>query len=321
MANAIQTIGRLAARAGFGRALSGTLRERLVQPLILFSADEDERRPIAGLPGQYYLSVTESVREARAAARAGIAGILVFAAPDRRDETALIATQRDWLVPRAIGAIKDALPDLGVAADVCVCAYTAHGQCALFAEGHADVSSTRDRLAEIAATFAEAGADLLLSSGMVPGSVRAVRGAVSAARDDVAVGAALTLSSALYAPYRSAVGIPAGERAVPLLDQGDLEGALARAATDVAEGADLVVVKPGVSALDVVTALHARVSAPVASFHVAGEHVLLRTAAEQGMLDETALLPELARATRRAGADLLFTYGALETAELLENGS
>lgn len=321
MTNALAIKGRLAARPGFGRALEGSLRERLVQPLILFSGEEEERRPIAALPGQYYLSITEVVREARAAARAGVAGVLLLAAPDRRDESALIAAERDWLVPRAVRAIKDAVPELGVATDVCVCAYTSHGQCVLFAEGGADLRGTQERLGEIAATHAGAGVDLVMLSGMLPESVGAARAALTAiGYDDVAVAGVVKFASALYAPYRAAVGIPAAsERAVPLPEVGDLETAIARASADVVAGADLIVVKPGVSALDVVAALQARAVSPIASFHVAGEYALLRSGAEQGLLDGTALLPEVAKSARRAGADLLFSYAALETAELLED--
>ena len=319
--NAVATRGRLAARPGFGRALEGSLRERLVQPLILFSGCEEERRAIAALPGQYYLSITEAVREARAAARAGIAGVLLFAAPDRRDESALIAAQRDWLVPRAVRAIKDAVPELGVVTDVCVCAYTSHGQCVLLAEGGADVRGTQERLAEIATTHAGAGVDLVVLSGMLPESVAPVRAALATAgHDGAAVAGVVKFVSALYAPYRAAVGIPStSERAVPLPEAGELEVAIARASADLAAGADLIVVEPGVSALDVVGALRARLSAPIASFHVAGEYVLLRSGVEQGLIDEAALLPEVAKGARRAGADLVFSYAALETAEFLED--
>ncbi len=320
MANAVALRGRLGSRPGFDRALAGGgLRERLVQPLFLFSGDEEERRAIPFLPGQYLLSITEVVREARLAARAGIAGVLLLPAPDRHDESALIASQSDWLVPRAIRAIKDAAPDIGVATDVCVCAYVSHGQCVLFREGRPDVAATHERLAEIALIHAEAGADLLLLSGMLEGSIAPVRGALVQGRPDVAVASAVKLESALYAPYRAAVGMPRiAEHAVPLLPTDDRAGVLDRAAREVASGADALVVLPGVFALDLVGALRDRLGIPIAAFHLAGEYTVLRGSGQEGTVEEEALILEAARATRRAGADLVFSYSAVQTAELLE---
>ncbi len=318
MANAVGSPSRLAARPGFGAALTGGVLGRLVQPLIVFSAEEEERRAIPSLPGQYLLSVTEAVREARAAARAGIAGVLLFAAPDRHDETAVLATQSEWVVPRAIRAIKDAVPELGVAADVCVCAYTSHGQCVLFSGGGPDVDSTHRRLGEIAVAQAQAGADLLVPSGMLEGAVAAVRRALDEAGvREAAVGAVVKYASALFDPYRAAVGMPPGrDRVVPLIPLGDVDAAIARARRDVAEGADAVVVEPGLVALDVVAALRSRLSVPVAAFHVAGEYAMLRAVEASGM-DADRLAAESALGTRRAGADLVVTYAALAVAEAL----
>ncbi len=318
MANAVGSRSRLAVRPGFGAAFGGGVRERLVQPLILFSGEaEDERRAIPSLPGQYLLSVTEAVREARAAARAGIAGVLLFAAPDRHDESAVLAAQSGWVVPRAIHAIRDAVPELGVATDVCVCAYTSHGQCVLFAEGGPDVAATHRRLTEIAVAHAQAGADLLIPSGMLEGAVAALRHALDdAGAPETAVAGVVKYASALYEPYRVAVGIPpARERAVPLIPLGDVEAAIARARRDVADGADAVVVKPGLVALDVVAALRS-LGVPIAAFHVAGEYAMLR-AVEGSSLEWDRLAAESALGTRRAGADLVISYAALAIAETL----
>jgi porphobilinogen synthase len=320
MTNAVRLRERLAARPAFREALRGDTRHRLLQPLILFSADEDERRAIGVLPGQYYLSLTEAVRESRVAARAGIAGVLLFAAPDRKDETAVLAAESDWLVPRAIRAIKDAVPELAVATDVCVCAYTRHGQCVLFTEGAPDVAATQARLAEIAVAHAAAGADLLIPSGMLPGASGAIRRALDAAAlGDVAVAGVVKFESALYEPYRAAVGIPGSQaRAVPLVPLGDIAAGLAVAARELADGVDAVAVKPGVVALDVVAALRARVSAPVITCQVAGEYAMQHAVEDVG-LEPAGLAVETAFAARRAGADLIVSYAALEAAEHLEN--
>jgi porphobilinogen synthase len=319
--NAVHARERLAARPGFGPALGGDTARRLVLPLILFSAGEEERRAIPSLPGQYLLSLTEAVREARLAARAGIAGVLLYAAPDRHDETAVLAAEPDWLVPRAVRAIKDAVPELGVATDVCVCAYTAHGQCVLFSDGGADVAATHARLGEIAVAHAQAGADLVIASGALSGAVAAIRAALDAAGSaDVAVAGVVKYASALYGPYRVAVGMAhVSERAVPLVPLGDAVAARAAGAAALAEGADLIVVKPGLVALDTVAAL-VRLGAPIAAQHSAGEHVMLRASEESG-LDAYALAAEAVLASRRAGAALVVSFDAIAAAELLSEAA
>src|SRR5881397_61140 len=168
--------GRLAEHPVWSRALArAELAGRVILPVIVGSAIED-REKVEGAPWLERLSVTEVVREARSAASAGLAGLLLFGISDRKDEHAMLASEPDHVVPRAIHAVKEAVPELGVATDVCVCAYTAHGQCVLFgAAGGADVEGTLERLAAIARVHAESGADLLIPSGMLEGAVRALR--------------------------------------------------------------------------------------------------------------------------------------------------
>ena len=214
---------------------------RLIQPVIVSARVEDRER-VPDVPFLERLSLTELVRDAREASSAGLAGFLIFAASDRKDELALLASERDHIVARAIHAVKDAAPDLAVATDVCVCAYTPHGQCVLFAEGQANVAGTLDRLSEIAAVHADAGADLLIPSGMLEGSVRALRAAVSSAgRPELPIAAMVKLESVLYGTHRVAVeAMPVTERAVPLIAVDDRDGARTRAAREVAAGADAV---------------------------------------------------------------------------------
>ena len=254
------------------------------------------------------ISITEAVREARAAAASGIAGVLIFGASERKDENALIAVQRDHIVPRAVRAIKDALPDLAVVTDVCVCSYTTHGQCVLFAGGGADIAATHERLAEIGRVHADAGADMLLPSGMLDGSVGAIRAALSDL-PTLPIAAMAKLESALYALNRIALGaVPIEERAVPLLDPADRGAADARVRRDVAAGADAVVVKPGVSTLDVVASLAASTPVPVIAYHTADEHAIF---AAESDADGPAAEHEAIAASRRAGAEIVITYGAL----------
>jgi porphobilinogen synthase len=278
-----------------------------VLPVIVSDAVEDRER-VEGAAGLARISVTEAVREARAAAAAGIAGLLVFGASERKDETAMISVQPDHVVPRAVRAIKDAVPDLAVATDVCVCAYTTHGQCVLFAAG-ADIAATLERLAEIARVHADSGADLLIPSGMLDGTVGALRAALAGDHGSLPVAAMAKLESSLYRAHRIAVGAARiDERAVPLLDPSDRAAAEARVRRDIAAGADAVVVKPGMPALDVVASLAPALDRPVISYHTADEHALF---AAESDADGPAAEREMLAASRRAGAEIVITYGAL----------
>lgn len=309
MTSGTLTRGRLTEHPVWRRALvSEDLTARLVLPVIVSGAVEDRER-VEGSGGLSRISITETVREARNAAAAGIAGLLLFGVSDRKDETAVLASERDHVLPRAIRAVKDAVPDMAVATDVCVCAYTAHGQCVLFSGGSADIGATLERLAEIARVHAEAGADLLIPSGMLDGTVAAIRGALAASHSDLPIAAMAKLESALYRAHRTAVGgVPVSDRAVPLLDPTDRSAAQARVARDVAHGADAVVVKPGIAALDVLAAVAATVDRPVISYHTADEHALFSAETD---VDGPAAEREMIAASRRAGADLVITYGAL----------
>jgi porphobilinogen synthase len=301
--------GRLADHPVWRKALdSAELPARLILPVIVSDAVEDRER-VEGAGGLARVSITEAVRDARAGAAAGIAGVLVFGASGRKDEHAVLASQRDHVVPRAVRALKDAVPDLAVATDVCVCAYTTHGQCVLFASGGADIAGTLERLAEIARVHADAGADLLLPSGMLDGAVAAVRAALAGDHDAVPVAAMAKIDSALYSTHRIAVGgVPIAERAVPLLDPADRSAAEARVRRDVASGADAVVVKPGLLALDLVASLRGAVDRPIVAYHTADEHALFSAESDA---DGAAVERETLAASRRAGADLIVSYGAL----------
>ena len=307
--------GRLADHPLWSRALAApALAGRLVQPVIVSARVEDRER-VPDAPWLERLSITELVRDARAAASSGIAGLLIFGMSDRKDERAMLASERDHVVTRAIHAVKDAAPDLAVATDVCVCAYTTHGQCVLFTEGNADVKGTLSRLVEIAVVHADAGADLVIPSGMLEGGVEALRAALSSVgHGAVPVAAMVKLETKLYTSHRRAVeAIPTAERVVPLLPADDPEAARLRALREIAAGADAVVVKPGLAALDHVTRIASAADLPVLSFFTADEHALF--ASSEALPDAAALEHEGLVAARRAGADLVISYGALAAAE------
>lgn len=303
--------GRLRDHPLWSRALATPeIVGRLLQPVIVSARVEDRER-VPDLPFLERLSLTELVRDAREAASRGLAGFLIFATSDRKDELALLASERDHIVARAIHAVKDAAPDLAVATDVCVCAYTPHGQCVLFSDGQANVPRTLDRLAAIAAVHADAGADMLVPSGMLDGSVRAMRAEVSSVgKPELPIVAMIKVESVLYAAHRTAVeAVPVSERAVPLIAVDDAEGARTRAARDVAASADAVVLKPGLVTLDLIAPLTATTDRPVITFFTADEHALFTSA--DGSRELAAAERETFDAARRAGADLLISYGAL----------
>ncbi len=303
------TRGRLAEHPVWRRALGAhDLAARLVLPVIVSDAVED-REVVPGAGGLARISITEAVREARAAASAGIAGLLVLGASERKDETAMLASEPGHVVPRAIRALKDAIPDLVVATDVCVCGYTTHGQCVLFSGGSADIAETLERLAEIARVHAEAGADLLIPSGMLDGTVAALRTALTGDHDHVPVAAVAAVESAMGRMQRIATGTaPIAERAVPLLDPTDRSAAEARVRRDVAAGGDPIVVTPAMIALDLIASLRGATDRPIAAHHAADEHALFATESDA---DAPAIERELLAASLRAGADIVITYGAL----------
>jgi porphobilinogen synthase len=306
--------GRLADHPLWSRALAApALASRIVKPVIVSARVEDRER-VPEAPWLERLSLTELVRDARSAASAGIAGFLIFGTSDRKDEGAMLASERDHVVTRAIRAVKDAAPDLAVATDVCVCAYTPHGQCVLFAEGNADVTGTLGRLAEIALVHADAGADLLMPSGMLDGTVRALRAALSEhAHTAVPVAAVIKLESRMYSTHRRAVeAMPVHERAVPLLPVDDADAPRARALREIAAGADAIVVKPGLAALDHVVRIVALADRPVISYFTADEHAIF---ASESIADSAVAERETVAAARRAGADLVITYAAVDAAE------
>jgi porphobilinogen synthase len=233
---------------------------------------------------------------------------------DRKDERAMIASERDHVVTRAVHAVKDAAPDLAVATDVCVCAYTPHGQCVLFSEGNADIDGTLGRLTEIALVHADAGADLLVPSGMLDGTVRTLRSALaSSGHSNVPIASVIKLESQLYALHRRAVdAMPVRDRAVPLADPVDADAVRARAVREIAGGADAVVVKPG-TAIDHVVRVAAVADRPVISYFTADEHALYLA---ESLADGPAAERETLVAARRAGADLVISHAALDVAEV-----
>ncbi|MBL0349204.1 MAG: porphobilinogen synthase [Elusimicrobia bacterium] len=296
----------------------------LVWPLFVRSG-RGVRRPVSSMPGVFQLSVDQAVKDAREAARLGVPAVLLFGLPDRKDPLGKDAYSPDGIVQRAVRALKDALPDLLVATDLCLCEYTDHGHCGVVRNKGADAvidnDATLDLLGETARAQAEAGADWVAPSGMMDGGVAAIRRALDAAgRTNVGVLAyAVKYASAFYGPFRDAAqSAPAfGDRRTHQMDPANAREALREAALDLDEGADVLMVKPALAYLDILRRLRERFDAPLAAYNVSGEYAMVKAAAAKGWIDEKRTVLEILTSLKRAGADLLITYHARDAARAL----
>ena len=309
-------------------AIRGMVRETrfspdgLVYPLFVCEG-EGVRREVPSMPGVYQLSVDEAVAETAAAAGDGVRSVLLFGLPhgEDKDEIGSPADDPGAPVQAAIRAIKDETPDVLVVTDVCLCEYTSHGHCGIV-DGDVIVNdATVDRLARVAVSHAEAGADVVAPSDMMDGRVGAIRGALDDARfADVAIMSyAAKYCSAYYGPFRDAAdSAPAfGDRRTHQMDPANVEEALREVALDLEEGADIVMVKPALHYLDVIARVKEEFGCPTAAYHVSGEYAMLKAAARNGWLDEERAMREVLTAITRAGADIVITYYARVAARLL----
>jgi len=295
--------------------------DHLVAPL--FVTEEPASSDVASMPGVRRVTLDDLRTEARALAELGVPAVLLFGVPEHKDASGSGADAAEGIVQRAVRAIKHEAPGLLVITDVCLCEYTDHGHCGVLdARGLPDNDVTLERIARVAVSHAAAGADVVAPSGMMDGGVRAIRAALDAAGHlDVALMAyAVKYASAFYGPFRdAAAGAPAfGDRRTHQMDPANAREALREAALDVAEGADVLMVKPAVPYLDVVARLRRRhAGVPIAAYHVSGEYAMLKAAAAAGWLDERAAVLETLLSIRRAGADIVITYYAKDVARWL----
>jgi porphobilinogen synthase len=289
----------------------------LVLPLFVREG-EGVREPIPSMPGCSRLSVDALVQDAGEAHALGIPAILLFGIPSSKDERGSAGYDPDGIVPRAVRAVKAAVPELLLWADICLCEYTSHGHCGVVEGGRVLNDPTVELLAKAAVVYAEAGADAVCPSDMMDGRVGAIRGALDARAlsDTVIVSYAAKYASAFYGPFRDAAGsAPAfGDRRAYQMDAANAREAMCEIEADVAEGADVVMVKPALAYLDVVREAAARFDVPIAAYNVSGEYSMVKAAAAAGWLDERAAVLEALGSMRRAGAKILLTYHAKEVA-------
>jgi porphobilinogen synthase len=280
------------------------------------------REAIGSMPGQFRFSVDEAVREAKDVASLGIPAVLLFGIPQDKDPRGSEAYAEDGIVQQASRAIKETIPDLLVITDVCLCEYTSHGHCGIVEDGRVMNDPTLELLARTAVTQVEAGADIVAPSDMMDGRVAAIREALDEAScsDTPIMAYSAKYASSFYGPFREAAqSAPQfGDRRSYQMDPANVTEALREVALDVDEGADIVMVKPALPYLDVLTRVKAEFGVPLAAYSVSGEYAMIRAAGKLGWLDEERAMMEALVSIRRAGADLIITYFAKDAARLLE---
>jgi len=319
---------RLRASAGLRGLVRETALEagQLVLPLFVAEAGS-EREPIATMPGVERLSISAAVEEAREVAALGIGAVMLFGVPADKDEHGSGAWDDEGVVQVATRAIKQALGDLLVITDVCLCEYTTHGHCGVLREigSHPPVidnDATVELLARIASSHARAGADLVAPSDMMDGRVGAIRAELDGEgfADTPILAYSAKFASAFYGPFRDAAdSAPAfGDRRGYQMDPANGREAVREALLDVDEGADMVMVKPALAYGDLIRAVKRATRLPVAAYNVSGEYAMVKAAAAAGYIDERAVVLEILTSLRRAGADTIITYHAKDAARWLE---
>jgi len=295
--------------------------DNFIYPLFAV-AGEGQRREVGSMPGVFQLSVDEIVKEAAAAKAEGIPGVLLFGLPERKDASGSGAADPEGPVPSAVRALKKEVPGLLVVTDLCLCEYTSHGHCGVVDGEEIVNDATVEELARAALSHAGAGADIIAPSDMMDGRVGRIREKLDAAgHTQIAIMAyAAKYCSAFYGPFREAAdSAPAfGDRRSHQMDPGNAEEALREVALDLDEGADIVMVKPAVHYLDVISRVKDEFGVPVAAYHVSGEYAMLKAAARNGWIDEPRAMMETLTSIRRAGADIVITYYAREAARVLQ---
>lgn len=283
------------------------------------------RRPINAMPGVFQLSLDEMVKMASSAATAGVPAVLLFGIPERKDDRASGAYARNGIVQQAVRLLKRELPGLLVITDVCLCEYMAHGHCGLVRVGARGGPVLNDPtlrlLARAAASHADAGADIVAPSDMMDGRVRAIRAELDRQgfTELPIMSYAAKFASAFYGPFREAAeSTPTfGDRRSYQMDAANSDEAIREVALDIQEGADIVMVKPALAYLDIIHRVKAEFGYPTAAYAVSAEYSMIKAAAAQGWVDERAITLESLLAMRRAGADILITYSAIEVADWL----
>jgi porphobilinogen synthase len=307
-------------------ALRNLIRETSLNPaqlvLPLFVREgKNLRRPVGSMPGVEQTSPDELVRDVERAASAGVGGVILFGIPETKDATGSEAWNDKGAVQQAVRLLKQNLPQIVVITDVCMCEYTEHGHCGILENGEVNNDATLELLARVSVSHARAGADMIAPSDMMDGRVRAIRSAL----DDGGFSSTPILSyaakyaSAYYGPFREAAesAPKQGDRKGYQMDPANAAEALREVFADIEEGADAIMVKPAGPYLDIISRVKEATGYPVAAYQVSGEYAMIKAAAERGWIDGEKVMMESLLGIRRAGADFILTYFAVEAAEVL----
>jgi porphobilinogen synthase len=308
--------------------LRSMLRETVVLPsdfiYPLFIAEgENVRREISSMPSQYQLSIDNAVHECEELIRLGVQSVILFGIPNEKDEVGSDAYADDGIIQKATRAIKSSFPEMVVVTDVCLCEYTSHGHCGVVEYGYVNNDKTLELLAKEAVSHARSGADIIAPSDMMDGRIGAIRTALDAdGHENIPIMAySAKYSSAFYGPFREAAeSAPQfGDRKTYQMDPGNTDEAMREIALDISEGADIVMVKPALSYLDVIRRARDRFQMPLAAYNVSGEYSMIKAAAANGWIDGDKAMMEVLTSIKRAGADLIITYFAKEAASILKD--
>jgi len=295
-------------------------RSDLIYPLFIVEGS-GIKKEISSMPGQFQMSVDNILRECEELRDLGIASILLFGIPAEKDEVGSGAYDTNGIIQRAVREIKKSFPEMVVVTDVCLCEYTSHGHCGVVEDGYVHNDKTLDLLVREAISHAEAGADIIAPSDMMDGRIGAIREALDGKGfSDIPIMAySAKYSSAFYGPFREAAeSAPQfGDRRSYQMDFGNTDEAIREIALDIQEGADIVMVKPALSYLDVISRTKASFNIPIAAYNVSGEFSMVKAAAANGWLDGERTMMEILTSIKRAGADTIITYFAKEAAALI----
>lgn len=293
----------------------------LVYPVFI-KEGTDEKIPVDSMPGIYQYTIDRFLEELDRIQKAGVSAILIFGIPEHKDECGSQAYAEDGITQRAIRQIKEWAPDLLVIADVCLCEYTSHGHCGLVHEGKILNDETLPLLAKMAVSLAKAGADMIAPSDMMDGHIKVLRESLdeNGFTDTIVMGYSAKFASGYYSPFRDAAhSAPAfGDRRTYQMDPANGREALRECQADIDEGADIIMVKPALAYLDIVRQARDLTRLPLAVYNVSGEYSMVKAAAQNDWIDEKRIVMENMIAMKRAGADIIITYHALDVAKWLE---
>jgi porphobilinogen synthase len=294
--------------------------EQFIYPLFIMPG-KGKREEVPSMPGVFRLSVDQLGREAKELAGLGLNHVILFGLPEAKDPMGSGAHAKDGIVQRAIRELKNKAPELMVTTDVCLCEYTSHGHCGVLINKQVDNDATLEILGQVALSHAKAGADMVAPSDMMDGRVAEIRGILDENEFDMVpiMSYAVKYASAFYGPFRDAAECAPqeGDRQGYQMDPANAREALREATLDVDEGADILMVKPAVAYLDIISRLREEFDLPIAAYHVSGEYAMIKAAGERGWIDPDRVMAETLLSIHRAGADIIITYGAKEMARLL----